>query len=146
MMVLLGGEVQDCAQLIARLPRCLVVVRPAPSPSAAWAAGKFHRISLTGLVPVGMMPTMDGSVWVGAIFGVGGTIIGGGLSLWATVIAQRQQTRASRQLVIAQRTDTAVDSAIQMFFQIKQHVRGRPSEFQEEAQQRIDVWQRSLQQ
>ncbi|CAM5671119.1 hypothetical protein STENM327S_03004 [Streptomyces tendae] len=93
-----------------------------------------------------MMRTMDGSVWVGAIFGVVGTIIGGGLSLWATVIAQRQQARASRQLVVAQRFDTAVDSAIQMFFQIKQHVRGRPSEFQEGAQQRLDVWQRSLQQ
>ncbi|MFB6752559.1 hypothetical protein ACFCX6_16690 [Streptomyces sp. NPDC056353] len=89
---------------------------------------------------------MDGSVWVGAIFGVGGTIVGGVLSLWATVIAQRQQAHASRQLAIAQRVDTAVDSAIQMFFQIKQHVRGRSSEFEEGAQSRIDLWQRSLQQ
>ncbi len=93
-----------------------------------------------------MMRSMDGSVWVGAIFGVGGTIVGGVLSLWATVIAQRQQAHASRQLAIAQRVDTAVDSAIQMFFQIKQHVRGRPSEFEQGAQQRIDLWQRSLQQ
>ncbi|MGW4437029.1 hypothetical protein ACWELO_14895 [Streptomyces sp. NPDC004596] len=89
---------------------------------------------------------MDAGVWVGAIFGVVGTLMGGGLSIWATVIAQRQQAQAARQLAIAQRVDTAVDSAIQMFFQIKQHVRGRPSEFQEGARQRIEVWQRSLQQ
>ncbi|MGW2932941.1 hypothetical protein ACWDA7_13985 [Streptomyces sp. NPDC001156] len=89
---------------------------------------------------------MDAGVWVGAVFGVVGTLMGGGLSIWATVIAQRQQAQAARQLVIAQRVDTAVDSAIQMFFQIKQHVRGRPSEFQEGARQRIEVWQRALQQ
>ncbi|MFB6553861.1 hypothetical protein [Streptomyces sp. NPDC056405] len=89
---------------------------------------------------------MDAGVWVGAIFGLGGTLAGGGLSIWATIIAQRQQARAARELVISQRLDTAADSTIQMFFQIKQHIRGRPSEFEEGARDRIQLWQKILQQ
>lgn len=89
---------------------------------------------------------MDAGVLVGAIFGLGGTIVGGGLSIWTTITAQRQQAQAARQLVIAQRVDTAVDSAIQMFFQIKQHIRGRPSEFEDGAPARLEVWQKALHQ
>ncbi|MEU5030190.1 hypothetical protein [Streptomyces milbemycinicus] len=89
---------------------------------------------------------MDAGVWVGAIFGVCGTVVGGGLSIWATAIAQRQQAQAARQLVIDQRVDTAADSAIQMFFQIKQHVRGRPSERAERAREHIIVWEKALDQ
>lgn len=87
---------------------------------------------------------MNAGIWIGAIFGLGGTVVGGGLSIWATIIAQRQQARAARQLAIAHRVDTAVDSAIQMFFQIKQHIRGRPSEFETGAQERIQIWQNAL--
>ncbi|MFC9219723.1 hypothetical protein ACFT8W_02710 [Streptomyces hygroscopicus] len=89
---------------------------------------------------------MDTGVWVGAIFGVCGTVIGGGLSIWATVIAQRQQALAARQLVIDQRVDTAVDSAIQMFFQIKQHLLGRPSEREAGGLEHIEIWRKSLRQ
>ncbi|MCX4587721.1 hypothetical protein [Streptomyces sp. NBC_01481] len=89
---------------------------------------------------------MDAGVLVGAVFGLCGTVVGGGLSIWASIIAQRQQAKAARQLVIAQRVDTAVDAAIQAFFQIKQHIRGRPSDHGEGAQQRNQVWQKALQQ
>ncbi|MFF1604963.1 hypothetical protein ACFVYV_47670 [Streptomyces mirabilis] len=87
---------------------------------------------------------MDAGVWVGAIFGLGGTALGGGLSIWASISAQRHQARAARELVVSQRMDAAADSAIQMFFQIKQHVRGRPTESEAEGHQRIELWEKSL--
>ncbi|MDX3233221.1 hypothetical protein [Streptomyces sp. ME19-01-6] len=89
---------------------------------------------------------MDAGVWVGALFGVCGTVVGGGLSIWATVIAQRQQAQAARQLVIDQRVDTAVDSAIQMFSQIKQQLLGRPSERESGGPERIELWRKALHQ
>jgi len=89
---------------------------------------------------------VDASVWVGAAFGLVGTGVGGGLSIWASITAQQHQARASRELVIAQRVDAAADSAIQMFFQIKQHVRGRPSEQAEGARERIKIWEKALRQ
>ncbi|WP_369271123.1 hypothetical protein AB5J55_14760 [Streptomyces sp. R11] len=88
---------------------------------------------------------MDAGVWVGAIFGLGGTALGGGLSIWASISAQRHQAKAARELVVSQRVDAAADSVIQMFFQIKQHVRGRPPEGETEGHQRIQRWEKSLQ-
>ncbi|MFJ9634066.1 hypothetical protein ACIRU8_40910 [Streptomyces sp. NPDC101175] len=88
---------------------------------------------------------MDAGVWIGAIFGLGGTALGGGLSIWASISAQRHQAKAARQLVVSQRVDAAADSAIQMFFQIKQHVRGRPTESGSEGHLAIEQWEKSLQ-
>ncbi|MFH8389919.1 hypothetical protein [Streptomyces sp. NPDC018036] len=88
---------------------------------------------------------MDAGVWVGAIFGLGGTALGGGLSIWASISAQRNQATAARELVVSQRVDAAADSAIQMFFQIKQHARGRPTGGETEGHERLQRWEKSLQ-
>jgi hypothetical protein len=37
-----------------------------------------------------------------------------------------------------------MDSAVQGFFQVKQHFRGRPSEFEAGAQERIQAWEKAL--
>ncbi|MGW2618674.1 hypothetical protein [Streptomyces sp. NPDC001500] len=66
---------------------------------------------------------MDASVWVGAVFGLVGTGVGGGLSIWSSAMAQRQQAvRASeeRQQV---RASTAVETALTELLEIQRDVR-----------------------
>lgn len=79
-------------------------------------------------------------MWVGAIFGVVGTIVGGGLSIWTTLIAQRHQHRSARQQVIEQRIDAAADAAIEDFLFLKQHLQVGPL-FQVE---RGEDWEKTL--
>ncbi|WP_354393080.1 hypothetical protein [Streptomyces atratus] len=65
---------------------------------------------------------MDGSVWVG----LAGTVIGGGLSIWATVVAQSRQMKATRDLRIEEKAEAAVEEAISQLYVIKQRARDHP--------------------
>lgn len=87
---------------------------------------------------------VDASIWVGAASGVIGAATGGGLSIWASLVAQKFQARSNRESVVAQRIDAAADLAIKIFFEIKQHYRERPSDFQSGAREHIEVWFKSL--
>ncbi|GAB7109879.1 hypothetical protein JCM4814A_81940 [Streptomyces phaeofaciens JCM 4814] len=66
---------------------------------------------------------MDASVWVGAAFGLVGTGVGGGLSIWSSAIAQRQQAvraREERQQVLA---STAVEAALAELLEVQRDAR-----------------------
>ncbi|MET8511984.1 hypothetical protein [Streptomyces sp. NPDC005077] len=67
---------------------------------------------------------MDGSVWVG----LAGTVIGGGLSIWASVVAQKRQTKATRELRIEEKAEAAVEEAITQLYVIKQRARALPQD------------------
>ncbi|MGP3924769.1 hypothetical protein [Streptomyces sp. 8N616] len=89
---------------------------------------------------------MEASVWISAVSGLAGTAVGGGLSIWASIAAQQHQARSARALMVAQKVDAAADAAIRMFFQIKQHIRGRPSVVGPNPRARMEAWDKSLQQ
>ncbi len=80
---------------------------------------------------------MDGSVWVGAVFGLVGTGVGGGLSIWSSTMAQRQQIRNARDEQRRMRASSAVESALAELFEVQRDARrATPQETGEEGQQR----------
>ncbi|MCE7079982.1 hypothetical protein [Streptomyces sp. ST2-7A] len=87
---------------------------------------------------------MDAAIWLGAASGVIGAATGGGLSIWASIAAQKVQARSNRDLIIAQKIDTAADSAIRILFGIKQHCRGMPLRIGNENPNRGTTWFKSL--
>ncbi|MEV0598566.1 hypothetical protein AB0I82_04580 [Streptomyces sp. NPDC050315] len=66
---------------------------------------------------------MDASVWVGAVFGLVGTVVGGGLSVWASVVAQRQQAAHARKERRRARTSTAIEAALTELFEVQRDAR-----------------------
>ncbi|MEY9816332.1 hypothetical protein [Streptomyces albogriseolus] len=75
-----------------------------------------------------MMRTMDGSVWVGLAGTLVGTTIGGGLSIWASVVAQNRQAKGMRNLRTEEKAEAAADEAITQLYMIKQRARDFPRE------------------
>ncbi|WP_437106619.1 hypothetical protein [Streptomyces sp. enrichment culture] len=69
---------------------------------------------------------MDGSVWVGLAGTLAGTTIGGGLSIWASVVAQSRQAKATRDLRIEEKAEAAMEEAITQLYVIKQRARECP--------------------
>ncbi|MFJ4517469.1 hypothetical protein [Streptomyces sp. NPDC088816] len=84
-----------------------------------------------------MMRTMDGSVWVG----LAGTVIGGGLSIWASVVAQKRQTKATRDLRIEEKAEAAVEEAITQLYVIKRRAREHPQD-----RSGVSTWEQELSQ
>ncbi|MEU1454407.1 hypothetical protein [Streptomyces avermitilis] len=82
-----------------------------------------------------MMIGMDGSVWVG----LAGTVIGGGLSIWASVVAQIRQTKAARDLRVEEKSEAAVEEAITQLYVIKLRAREVPQDHQG-----FDDWEKEL--
>ncbi|MEO3764592.1 hypothetical protein [Streptomyces sp. B8F3] len=64
---------------------------------------------------------MDASIWIGATFGLIGTIVGGAVSIATTIMANRLQAKAARQQVIDERIDSAAEVATSEFVRLKQH-------------------------
>lgn len=80
---------------------------------------------------------MDASVWVGAIFGLVGTGVGGGLSVWSSIVAQRQQAihqREDRRQALA---TSAVEAALAELFQIQRAARRAIPEEEAQAAARL---------
>ncbi|MFD0210829.1 hypothetical protein ACFVH9_17250 [Streptomyces hirsutus] len=82
---------------------------------------------------------MDGSVWVGLAGTLVGTTIGGGLSIWASVVAQNRQTKATRDLRVEEKTEASANEAITQLYVIKQRARDFPQEHRG-----LDAWQKEL--
>ncbi|MEU8556015.1 hypothetical protein AB0C80_18765 [Streptomyces anthocyanicus] len=82
---------------------------------------------------------MDGSVWVGLAGTLIGTAIGGGLSIWASVVTQNRQTKAARDLRVEEKAEGAADEAITQLYVIRQRAREFPQERDGWA-----AWQREL--
>lgn len=82
-----------------------------------------------------MMRSMDGSVWVG----LAGTVVGGGLSIWASVVAQKRQTKATRDLRIEEKAEASANEAITQLYVIKQRARDFPQEHGG-----LGAWQKEL--
>lgn len=99
----------------------------------------LHGISSPEPYSRSKMLTVDSSVWVSALSGLLGTGVGGGLSIWATNVAQRQSAKNARQLVVAQQVDAAVDIVIKEMYMLKEHTQGEPRE-----RSRWPVWENSL--
>ncbi|MFG2884875.1 hypothetical protein ACGFYV_21735 [Streptomyces sp. NPDC048297] len=66
---------------------------------------------------------MDSSVWAGAAFGLAGTMIGGSLSIWSTVIAQRQQAAQACNEQRQTRAATATEAALTELLEIERDAR-----------------------
>ncbi|MEV8324059.1 hypothetical protein [Kitasatospora sp. NPDC056731] len=75
---------------------------------------------------------MDSSIWVPAIVSLAATVVGGGLSITASIVTQRQQAKSTRQLAVTQRSESLADRAIQELYALKEHVQLRPH--------RITMW------
>ncbi|MDI5971064.1 hypothetical protein POF50_017220 [Streptomyces sp. SL13] len=56
---------------------------------------------------------MDSSVWVGAVSGLLGTGIGGGLSIWSTVMSRRHQIVDRREMEAQARGSGAIEKAME---------------------------------
>jgi hypothetical protein len=82
---------------------------------------------------------MDGSVWVGLAGTLVGTTIGGGLSIWASVVAQNRQAKTTRDLRIEEKAEAAVEEAITQLYLIKRRARETPQDHDE-----LDAWQEDL--
>jgi hypothetical protein len=82
-----------------------------------------------------MMIGMDGSVWVG----LAGTLIGGGLSIWASVVAQNRQAKATRALRVEEKAEAAIEEAITQLYVVKQRAREYPRDRDE-----LDTWQEDI--
>ncbi|MFE2433325.1 hypothetical protein [Streptomyces sp. NPDC059409] len=82
---------------------------------------------------------MDGSVWVGLAGTLVGTMIGGGLSIWASVAAQNRQVKATRDLRIEEKAEAAVEEAITQLSVIKLRAREFPQD-----DQRFGDWEKGL--
>ncbi|MGW2885181.1 hypothetical protein ACWDDN_07395, partial [Streptomyces griseoruber] len=70
-----------------------------------------------------MASYMDASIWVGAMFGLIGTGVGGGLSIWSSTLAQRQQTVQAREERQQVRASTAVEAALAELLEIQRDAR-----------------------
>ncbi|MDX3854008.1 hypothetical protein [Streptomyces sp. AK02-01A] len=66
---------------------------------------------------------MDASVWVAAVFGLAGTGIGGGLSVWSSAMAQRQQAAHTREEQRQARASTAIEAALAELFEVQREAR-----------------------
>ncbi|WP_030257067.1 hypothetical protein [Streptomyces violens] len=66
---------------------------------------------------------MEASVWVGAVFGLVGTGIGGALSIWSAVMTQRQQAAHTREEQRQARASAAVEAALTELFEIQRDAR-----------------------
>ncbi|MER6560562.1 hypothetical protein ABT300_23065 [Streptomyces sp. NPDC001027] len=66
---------------------------------------------------------MDASVWVGAVFGLAGTGIGGALSIWASVMTQRRQADHEREGQRQARASAAVEAVLTELFEIQRDAR-----------------------
>ncbi|MGW5970025.1 hypothetical protein [Streptomyces sp. NPDC055186] len=66
---------------------------------------------------------MDASVWVGAVFGLVGTGVGGGLSIWSSAMAQRQQAVRAREERQQVRASTAVEAALAELLKVQRDAR-----------------------
>ncbi|WP_405624904.1 hypothetical protein OG933_01570 [Streptomyces sp. NBC_00016] len=66
---------------------------------------------------------MDSSAWVGALFGLTGTMIGGTLSIWSAVIAQRRQAAQARDDQRQTRAATATEAALTKLLEIERDAR-----------------------
>ncbi|MFF3515467.1 hypothetical protein [Streptomyces sp. NPDC002573] len=66
---------------------------------------------------------MDASVWVGAVFGLVGTGVGGGLSVWSSAMAQRQQAVRAREEHQQMRAATAVEAALAELLEVQRDAR-----------------------
>lgn len=66
---------------------------------------------------------MDASVWVGAVFGLIGTGVGGGLSIWSSAMAQRQQTVRAHEERQQIRATTAVETALAELLEVQRDAR-----------------------
>ncbi|MFH9677381.1 hypothetical protein ACH4L5_34640 [Streptomyces sp. NPDC017405] len=66
---------------------------------------------------------MDSSAWVGAVFGLTGTVIGGTLSIWSTVAAQRRQARLARDEQRQTRAAAAAETALTELLEIERDAR-----------------------
>lgn len=66
---------------------------------------------------------MDASVWVGAVFGLVGTGVGGALSIWSTVMTQRQQAAQARQEQREARASTAMEEVLTELFEVQRDAR-----------------------
>ncbi|MFJ8981587.1 hypothetical protein [Streptomyces sp. NPDC102282] len=85
------------------------------------------------------MLTMDGSVWVGLGGTLAGTVIGGGLSIWASMVTQNRQMEATRDLRAAESSEASANQAITELYVIRQRARDLtqdPGEW--------DAWQEEL--
>ncbi|MFF1446332.1 hypothetical protein [Streptomyces sp. NPDC058295] len=71
---------------------------------------------------------MDGSVSVGLTGTLMGTAIGGGLSIWASVVAQNRQAKATRDLRIEEKAEAAAEEAITQLYVIKQRAWDLPQD------------------
>ncbi|MEH0415975.1 hypothetical protein [Streptomyces sp. B21-083] len=71
---------------------------------------------------------MDGSVWVGLAGTLVGTAVGGGLSIWASVVAQNRQAKATRDFRIEEKAEAAVEEMIIQLYVIKQRARDLPQD------------------
>ncbi|MEU8837213.1 hypothetical protein [Streptomyces sp900116325] len=66
---------------------------------------------------------MEASVWVGAVFGLVGTGVGGALSIWSAAAAQRQQAAHAREERRQVRASAAVEAALTELFEIQRDAR-----------------------
>ncbi|MGW7668209.1 hypothetical protein ACWGJX_13900 [Streptomyces sp. NPDC054775] len=66
---------------------------------------------------------MDASVWVVAVFGLVGTGVGGGLSVWSSAMTQRQQAARAREDRQQVRASTAVEAAMAELLEIQRDAR-----------------------
>ncbi|MEV6297729.1 hypothetical protein AB0M41_47085 [Streptomyces sp. NPDC051896] len=66
---------------------------------------------------------MDASVWVAAVFGLAGTGVGGGLSIWSSAIAQRQQAVRAHEERQQVRASTAVEAALAELLEVQRDAR-----------------------
>ncbi|MFJ8871443.1 hypothetical protein ACIRD6_37570 [Streptomyces sp. NPDC102473] len=82
---------------------------------------------------------MDGSVWVGLGGTLAGTVIGGGLSIWASMVTQNRQMEATRDLRAAESSEASANQAITELYVIRQRARDFPQDPGE-----WDAWQEKL--
>ncbi|MDX3186473.1 hypothetical protein PV334_35290 [Streptomyces sp. ME02-7008A-1] len=71
---------------------------------------------------------MDGSVWVGLGGTLAGTMIGGGLSIWASMVTQNRQAKATRDLRTEEKSEASANDAITQLYVIRQRARDFPQE------------------